>query len=39
MTNAFANVARFFENYKYFLRRGCNLREAWHLAQMTLPER
>jgi hypothetical protein len=38
MTNAFANLARFMENYSYFRKRGCNLREAWQLAQLTLPQ-
>jgi hypothetical protein len=38
MMNAFANLARFIDNYNYFRRRGCNFREAWQQAQMTLPE-
>ena len=38
MRNAFANLARFMDNYHYYRKRGCNFREAWQLAQMTLPE-
>jgi hypothetical protein len=37
MLNTFSNLARFIENFNYFRSRGCDFREAWHLAQVTLP--
>lgn len=37
MFNAFANLSRFIENFTYFRRRGCDVRQAWHLARVTLP--
>ncbi len=38
MLHTFAKFARFFENYQYYRRRGYQSKEAWHLANMTLPE-
>ena len=38
MSHVFARIARFIENYRYYRRRGYQSRQAWHLANMTLPD-
>ena len=37
MLNSFSRLARLIENYNYYRRRGCPSKEAWQLAQLTLP--
>ncbi len=38
MLHTFARLARFIENYQYYRKRGYQSRQAWELANMTLPE-
>lgn len=33
-----SSLARLIENYNYYRRMGCASREAWQLAQATLPK-
>lgn len=37
MFRTLANLARFYENYRYYRQRGMHAQEAWQLAKVTLP--
>lgn len=36
MSHTLAKIARFIGNYLHYRRNGFGLKEAWHLANMTL---
>ena len=38
MLPTFTRFARFIDNYRFYRRRGFHFREAWQLANMTLPD-
>ena len=38
MLRAIVELARFFENYRYYRHLGMQVQEAWHMAKITLPE-
>jgi hypothetical protein len=38
MLPAFTRFTRFIDNYRFYRRRGFHFREAWQLANMTLPD-
>jgi len=37
MSRSFSNLVRFIGNFRYYRRNGCDIKTAWHLAEMTLP--
>jgi hypothetical protein len=38
MFRAFENIARFFENYRFYRNLGMHAQQAWQLAKVTLPD-
>jgi hypothetical protein len=38
MLSTLANLARLFENYRYYRNLGIDIQEAWRLAKVTLPD-
>ena len=38
MFRTLANIARFFENYRYYRNQGMHAQQAWQLAKVTLPD-
>ncbi len=33
-----ARLLRFLDNFRYYRKRGFHIHDAWHLANMTLPQ-